>query len=247
MDPTPTTGQSPLGATPAVSLLVLPSYQAPVDATLLAELSQQGIPAQLVCVYADPSQGDWRVESPSAAFPGYRCYTPAVTTPFMAMLFGLCYCNADKVVLASGGIRLTSERVTALLDTMRQTGAEVVSAARSSRRYPWRQRLLSVAVRAYLRLIAGFPLADPRSGLRLFQRAALTDLIRHAQRSGTPFDPHDLLLVPFQGRWRVAEVLTDAEFVGAPFPISRALARHVLLLLPRRLVSASRPSRNRAP
>ncbi len=240
--------QQPPSTKPAVSVLVLPSYRAAVEPGLIDDLADLGYQAEVIRVEANVQDGRSTVDPPFSSASFRLCRLPAPTTPFLAMLFGLCYCQADLVILASGGIRLAAEEVALLLRRQQETSAEVVVAARfgagSRSNHPWRYRLLTAIVREYLRLLTGSPLRDPRSGLKLFQRDSLAAFIRDVHRSGIPFDPHDLTLLASRGRQTIVEAPIEARFGDAPFGISMALARHVIVTpLRRRTALFRRQSR----
>ena len=217
----------------AVSVLVLPSYRAEVGPELIESLAELGYRADLVRVETSTHKGRASV-TPSPITASFRlCQLPPSTTPFSAMLFGLCYCQTSLILLASGGIRLAAEEVALLLQRQEETSAGVVVATRyasgSRSKHPWRYRILSAMVREYLRILTGNPLRDPRSGLKLFQRDALFAFIREVHRTGIPFDPHDLTLLTSRGSQAIVEVPVEARFSDAPFGISSALARHVII------------------
>lgn len=226
------TERSP-SAPQAVSVLVLPSYRASVDPDLVDGLLDLGYQADVVRVESNAQDNRSVVEPPSSAASYRTCRLPSATTPFLAMLFGLSYCPADLILLASGGIRLAAEEVALMLRRQEETSAEVVVAARygtgSRSSHPWRYRLLTAMVREYLRLLTGNSLRDPRSGLKLFRREALLSFIKEVHRTGIPFDPHDLTLLTSRGQQTIVEVPVEARFGDAPFGISMALARHVIV------------------
>lgn len=217
----------------AVSVLVLPSYRAAVGPNLVEGLLDLGYQADVVRVESNAQDNRSVVAPPSSVASYQNCQLSSTTTPFLAMLFGLSYCQADLILLASGGIRLAAEEVALMLRRQEETSAEVVVAARyltgSRSSHPWRYRLLTAMVREYLRLMTGNSLRDPRSGLKLFRRQALISFIKEVHRTGIPFDPHDLTLLTSRGQQTIVEVPVEARFGDAPFGISMALARHVIV------------------
>ncbi len=216
-----------------LSLLILPGVHSDMDPLLPQRLQERGFPSEIVRLTWPPAPQQ-RFET----WQPYREYSvDARWSPVRAALYGLCFCQAPVVALASGGIPLSEDLLVQMLQTGRSTQAEILIASRfvggSRPQYPWHRLILSSAFRAISRLVVGRRISDPRSGLKMFPRKALLEALAEAASSSS-----DLHLPPlaYLRRARVTEVPVQVQSGDLYYP----LTLRVLLAVVRDILRAPR-------
>ena len=201
----------------SLSLLILPGVHSDLDLDLLHHLEARGCPSEIVRLVSPPApQARFQTWEP------YREYTvDSRWSPLHTALYGLCFCQAPLVALASGGIPVSADLLMQMLEVGRATPADILIASRfaggSHPRYPWHRLLLSSAFRAASRLAVGRGISDPRSGLKMFPREALLLAFGEAMMHSS-----DLHLVPlaYLRNARVAEIPVQVHSGDLHYPLS---------------------------
>ncbi|MBI3090170.1 MAG: glycosyltransferase [Candidatus Tectomicrobia bacterium] len=126
--------------------------------------------------------------------------------------------SGDLVVFLDADLELHPRLIAGLLDTMEREGADIVVGSKrhpqSRLHYPLRRRLLSTLYAAVLKLLFGLPVRDTQTGLKLFKRQVLQDVLPRLIEKQYAFDV-ELLVVARQLGYRIAEAPIELNFSRA--------------------------------
>jgi len=221
------TGLSPLAHTSFVcSILQLPSSRQELDPDLLPNLEARGFKSEIIRLIHPGRE----TVATSQKESGLREYSVGYQWNQVKMaLFGLCLCKATKVILVSGGITLSAHLLESMILLARSNSADVVIASRfnsgTMAQYPMHQRVLSRLFRKASRLAVSNQITDPRSGVKLFDRRILLNVLSRIVASSS--DLHLLPLAYFRHS-RIAEVPAPVQSGSSRYPLNRRVLWNAL-------------------
>lgn len=221
------TGLSSLGYTGFVcSILLLPSFRQDLDPDLLHNLEARGFKVEIVRLI----RPDEKTVDASQKGPDLREYPVGYQWAQVKMaLFGLCLCKAEKVILVSGGIALSAQLLESMILLASTDSVDVVIASRfrsgAVSQYPMHQRLLSRLFRKASRFAVSNQITDPRSGVKLFDRHTLLNVLSRIVTSSS--DLHLLPLTYFRNS-RIAEIPASVQPSLSRYQLNRRVLSDAL-------------------
>ena len=125
-----------------------------------------------------------------------------------ALRFGFEHAKGDRILFLDADMDLPPAQMWTLHRIMDETGADVVIGAKrhpdSQVVYPWHRRFVSFIYFSLVKLLFGLPVRDTQTGIKLFRREVLEDILPGLQVSRFAFDLE--LLVQAHGRgYRIVE------------------------------------------
>ena len=210
----------------AYSILLLPSFRQDLVPDLLHNLETRGFKTEIVRLLYPGEEASVALQKES----DLREYSVGYQWSQVKMaLFGLCLCKATKVILVSGGILPSAHLLESMMLLVCSDSADVVIASRfssgSMSQYPIHQRLLSRLFRKASRFAVSNQITDPRSGVKLFDRRTLLNVLSRIATSSS--DLHLLPLTYFRHS-RITEVPAPAQTGGSRYPLNRRVLGNAL-------------------
>jgi glycosyltransferase involved in cell wall biosynthesis len=155
------------------------------------------------------------------SYPGNRGKGSALRT-------GASEARGEFVVFLDADLELHPKQIPALLRALQETGADLVVGAKRyddpGHAVPPLRKVLSRVYSSLVRLLFRLPVRDTQSGLKLFRRDVLNELLPAVHCSGFAFDL-DLLVQAHRRGYRMAETPVAARFlrVSSRLTLSDAL------------------------
>jgi glycosyltransferase involved in cell wall biosynthesis len=134
-----------------------------------------------------------------------------------ALVQGFRASRGTHILFLDADLDLPPEQATTFFEVMRETAADIVIGSKRHPRshvvYPWHRRLASSVYYALVKLLFGMPLRDTQTGMKLFRRAALADIVPRLLVKQFAFDIELLAVAHHQG-FRIAEAPVRLLFKG---------------------------------
>jgi glycosyltransferase involved in cell wall biosynthesis len=123
-----------------------------------------------------------------------------------ALRHGFTHARGERVAFLDADLDLHPRLLCDLMRVMDQTQAAVVIGSKmhpqSQVDYPSRRRILSRGYHLLIRLLFGLPVQDTQTGVKLFRRAVLADILPHVTIEGFAYDLQ-LLVMAHQRGYRI--------------------------------------------
>jgi len=203
--------------------VILPAHN--LSATIVknlrtvADTFRGHVPFELVVV-DDGSRDSTRseVESLRPELPELRIAPLAINSgKGGALVHGFMASRGSHILFLDADLDLPPEQATTFFAVMRETDADIVVGCKRHPRsqvvYPWHRRLTSAVYYALVKLLFNIPLRDTQTGMKLFRRAALADVVPRLLVKQFAFDIELLAIAHHQG-FRVAEAPVRLLFKG---------------------------------
>lgn len=131
-----------------------------------------------------------------------------------ALFRGFEQANGDLVAFLDADLEIAPENVLALMEKMERTHAEVVIGTKAAERsqFPWARRAMSAAFRRMVDFLFGLDVSDTQTGIKLFRREVLEDVIPRMRVSRFAFDI-ELLVAAARFGYAIAEVPVQVAYL----------------------------------
>ncbi|MCL5075756.1 MAG: glycosyltransferase [Chloroflexi bacterium] len=98
-----------------------------------------------------------------------------------ALKYGFQYATGDLIVFLDADLDLPPEQIQTLYEAMRRSRAEVVVGSKrhpeSRLNYPWHRKVMSDIYYILIRMLCGLPVKDTQTGIKLFSRRVLEQVL----------------------------------------------------------------------
>jgi dolichol-phosphate mannosyltransferase len=125
-----------------------------------------------------------------------------------ALRYGFERTRGERIAFLDADLDLHPRLVCQLMAMMDETGADVVIGSKlhpqSQVDYPRRRRVLSLGYYYLIRLMFGLPVLDTQTGIKLFRREVLADVLPQVTIEGFAFDLQ-LLVLAHQHAFRIVQ------------------------------------------
>lgn len=147
-----------------------------------------------------------------------------------ALIAGFVHSKGEFVVFLDADMDLHPSQLPAFFDIMASSGADAVIGSKrhpqSSVDYPFVRKIYSFGYYAIVRLLFGLPLRDTQTGLKLFKRSLLEDVLPRVLAKRFAFDI-EVLSIANRLRYRIADAPVRLEFRRA---LGRIRFHHVWII-----------------
>lgn len=131
-----------------------------------------------------------------------------------ALFHGFAHASGDLLVFLDADLEIAPENVRTLMSKMEQTNADVVIGTKASDRsqFPLARRIMSAAFRKTVSFLFGLNVSDTQTGIKLFRREVLEDVIPRMRVSRFAFDI-ELLVAALRFGYEIAEVPVQVAYL----------------------------------
>jgi glycosyltransferase involved in cell wall biosynthesis len=132
-----------------------------------------------------------------------------------ALKFGVAYATGEQIAFLDADRDIRPDQLGVLWESMQQSGADAVVGSKrhpsSEISYPLSRRVMSLGYYLLMRLMFGLPLRDTQTGIKLFRRAVLIDILPRLLIKRFAFDL-ELLACAHRLGYRVSEAPVVVAF-----------------------------------
>lgn len=131
-----------------------------------------------------------------------------------ALFRGFESASGELVAFLDADLEIAPENVLALMDKMAQTDADVIIGTKAADRsqFPLARRAMSAAFRKTVTFLFGLDVSDTQTGIKLFRRDTLEDVIPRMRVSRFAFDI-ELLVAAHRFGYRIAEIPVQVTYL----------------------------------
>lgn len=131
-----------------------------------------------------------------------------------ALFRGFAHTSGNLIAFLDADLEIAPENILALMEKMQQTGAEVVIGTKAADRsqFPLARRAMSAAFRHAVTFLFGLNVSDTQTGIKLFRREVLEDVIPRMRVSRFAFDI-ELLVAAHRFGYAIAEMPVQVTYL----------------------------------